>query len=265
VAARKNRPVLYEVVGRTQPRESVWKRPPAPAAPPPSVGTPAPAPERPSPFASVPRVRWARFSAGRLHLDLGWPGMAATGIVLVFLLVIAFDAGRRLARPGAPGSAPAPTSGAPARVIPDRSQAPDAGDLGSEAHPQEGLGGEAAAPSGEPAEEHEGEKPSESQFEFQHGYSYVVVQHFRKSQMAAAKTAGNFLGEHGVPCVIVQGADLMLIASEPLLLEQSDARAKSIAERHCEELKTKIRTLGKEYAKDHGYAFEQCYPLTLKK
>ena len=77
--------------------------------------------------------------------------------------------------------------------------------------------------------------------------------------------AGSFLIANGINCVVVPGKDFRLIATEPFLLRQPDANARAAAERRCQELKNRIKSLGRQYAKDHGYAFEQCYELVIRR
>jgi hypothetical protein len=270
VGARKSRPVLYEVVGlHRHEREVASKRRPPALSPEPVAADLPPiedyvataAPMIPAPTRAV------RILSRRLRLDLGWPALLVAAIVLVVLLWVAFQSGASYARhrqapPLTPGeakpTAPAPTLSEASRTATLDVKPSDGQRVATPTGPKEGR----PAPPPEPAPE---QTDRTAKFEVLPGYHYLVIQHFHKLQKGAAVDAAQFLRDHGVECVIAEGNDFTVFATEPFLLKQKDAKAKAAAERRCEELKNKVRTLGKEYAKEHGYAFEQCYPLVLRK
>ncbi|MGD8452502.1 MAG: hypothetical protein PVJ57_11835 [Phycisphaerae bacterium] len=209
------------------------------------------------------RQRSVRFARRRLQLDLGWPGMAVALIVAASLLWAVFQAGAsyersRQASPTTPiesagdGQAPADETGespnvaaGPPLLDRDTSRTPPTPPLSTGA-------GDEPPPEAAPA-------AVQREFAFRKGYDYVIVQHFPKKQGAAANLAWRYLKTNGVDCVILDDRDIQLIATTPFLINQSDSAAKATETQRCEELKQRIRTLGKEYAREHGYAFEQCY------
>ncbi len=87
----------------------------------------------------------------------------------------------------------------------------------------------------------------------------MVAQHFPPRALEAAKAAAAFLQANGVPCAIeTKPKDIELIATEPFLFKQSGPAAQTEKQR-CDALKRRVKELGKEYSKTHGYAFDQCY------
>lgn len=264
MATRKNRPVLYEVVrlSRRQ-RESSWKRRLAPV---PGAAGESEVPVGQEPVGAEEQVeerpRAVRISEGRLYVDLGWPGMAVVGVALLFVLFIAFQAGGRFYRPQ-PAREPAPgllglghePAGAAA---PDKEIAPEhrqaAQPVVTPNLPRaEGPSGEPERPAAKPAE------PPASSTKLQAGYHYVVIQYFRKTEKEAAVKAAKFLRGKGVDCVIFEGVDLQLVATEPFLIMQKDANAGAAEKRRCDDLKKRIRELGKEYKEQGGgYTFKDC-------
>ena len=268
MASRKNRPVLYEVVERSRRQRETWRRPPT---------TSEPAGEGPPPRVAIAgetrtpsRPRSVRFVRGKLHAELGWPGMTVAGVAGVLIVLVAFEAGGRYAVSHHPDSAPAaenaaaPEGGTESAAPAHETAAPQprrAAEHPTRAAPTAAREEVAQPP---PRAESENVRQPESA-EIQPGYSYVVIQHFRSSQVQAARDAGSYLIANGVDCFVLSGSDLRLVATEPFLIEQDNAAARSAQERRAEQLRERVRALGKEYARDHGYAFEQCYVGVLKR
>jgi hypothetical protein len=96
--------------------------------------------------------------------------------------------------------------------------------------------------------------------ELQTGYHYVFVQFFRRSRIQDAQAAAAFLRANGLPCTIQRARDdIRLIATEPFLLDEGSAAERQRARQRCEQLKRRVKELGKEYAQaGGGYAFDQC-------
>jgi hypothetical protein len=267
VAARKTRPVLYEVARRDRVRESDWKRrpepPPPEASPAPSSSTPAPegGPQaesgRPAPLVRV--------VGERVQLTLGWPGVAVILAAFVVVLGVSFHAGTRYGQ---------------STVTPTGDQQPSApADQAGGAQPQVALGSPAGSPDGAGAarpqappaaagantlagQPRRAAPPPEqpAPVKLQDGYHYVFIQFFRKTRMKDAQAAAAFLQANGLPCTIQTAPDdIRLIATEPFRLDEGDTAARQREKQRCEELKRRIKELGKEYARaGGGYAFDQC-------
>jgi len=191
-------------------------------------------------------------AAGRLHLVLAWPHLVILAVLLLAVVVAAFQAGARSAQPPASGTGeleellagPAPTAAQPAEVNPPtptrgRGSTPVFTPL-SEITPLENDGrtpppvAEAAPESPEPAA-------------LVPGAYYVVVQHFPRRSREAAEAAREFLRSRGVECVLHGGAgDWMLIVAQPFASEREAAR-----------LVTRVRELGKEYFPTGRYDFKE--------
>ena len=268
MAPRKNRPVLFEVVARTQRARghSAVSRPavPAPSQAPVPPGTPAaavpPGPTRDE-SADAP-VGGMYVDNRRLHVALGWPHLVVAGVILVVGLAVAFQIGRRSAQPPAqaPGdlsniltSTPVPATpkkeAAPPKPGQGRSAGPVVTPLSPTAEPAPSVKPPPARPTPAPAqpapEPAKAAKPDE-EFEFAASSYYVVIQHFRARDRERAAAARDFLGTKGVACVIRPGGgDLELIATEAFS-----------SERQAQDLVRRLLEFGKEYrGAGGGYDF----------
>ena len=265
MATRKNRPVLYEVVRRTRGVVvPAWLR--KQGAPQPASAQPA-VTQVPLPTPSGARSWPVRVGQGRVHFELAWPWLVVGGVALVVAFWLVFQVGLRVGRERAPqsyGSEFEAELERPARVAGVAAEPTGGVELRADHRP----GGDQpvatpAAPAVRPsAAPPAGREPTGASagFSFRAGYYYLVVQHFRKSQMEVAQKAGAFLNDHGIPCVIESGVDLRVIATEAFDLDQKDAKARDAEHQRLEALRSRIRALGREFARQYGYAFEQCYP-----
>ena len=263
---RRKRPVLYEIVRHTRrPSDVGWRDPrhdadrpsrPAVERPGPALHTSPPAAAESSSANEAIRTASAvRFVDGRLLVDLAWPGITATALMVVVLLGLAFQAGKRSAASAEPDpieqtveqtiAAAAPD---PASLLPPELR-PPARDL--------------PAPRPEPAPpEPPPQQENQPAFSFQPGYHYVVVQHFRLEHKDAAFDAARFLQANGVDAVVVvKKADVEVVATTPFLLKQDNRAARAAAQKACDALKEKIRTLGREFAKQQAAAKRPQYAL----
>jgi hypothetical protein len=94
----------------------------------------------------------------------------------------------------------------------------------------------------------------------QKGRHYVVVAHYKKSDLMLAQNAAAFLQERGIPCVIHEIRNAyMVVATQPFLINQKDAAARKAQQARADEFKRRIRALGKEHSRGSGNAFDQCY------
>jgi hypothetical protein len=269
VAARKRRPVLYEVVRRDRGGLPEWKlRPehPGPEAFPPTTSpstVPAPA-EQTEATEPAPTVQVV---GERVHFSLGWPVIAIALAGFVVALAVSFHAGTRYAqRTGTPDEdALTPTETGSlvtgATGVADRGTGRPGERTGvapTRRRPAE-AGGDAGTKTPERTSPPPDRQPTST--ELQKGYHYVFIQFFRKSRMKDAQDAAEFLRANGLPCVIQEAReDIRLIATQPLLLDQRDVAARQRERQRCDELKRRIKELGKEYARaGGGYAFDQCF------
>jgi hypothetical protein len=272
VAARKNRPVLYEVarLSRRQ-RDAGWKRrsvSPAPESTP-AEGVPTPGGSADS---AVPgRARGFRFVKRRFWLNLGWPGLLGAAGVIVVVLWLAYAFGLKLTGSQAPTRATSPGGHTAGKLpTPGGAPAPDHRPAPGESVVTPNQPSPTTRPA---AAEHSAEPPAPAAeaFTWKPGYHYIVIQHFRKSEEEAAKEAYRFLEANKVPAVITRGADFQLIAREPFLLKQDDAQARAAEDKRCEDLKRRIKELGKEYAKRQRaakkpeYTFDQADGKIMKR
>ncbi len=282
---RRKRPVLYEIVRHTRrPSDVGWRDPrhdadrpsrPAVERPGPALHTSPPAAAESSSANEAIRTASAvRFVDGRLLVDLAWPGITATALMVVVLLGLAFQAGKRSAASAEPDpieqtveqtiAAAAPD---PASLLPPELR-PPARDLPAP-RPAERVqvpvapAPRAAEPRPEPAPpEPPPQQETQPAFSFQPGYHYVVVQHFRLEHKDAAFDAARFLQANGVDAVVVvKKADVEVVATTPFLLKQDNRAARAAAQKACDALKEKIRTLGREFAKQQAAAKRPQYAL----
>jgi hypothetical protein len=203
----------------------------------------------------------------RVQLSLGWPVIAVALAGFLVALAVSFHAGTRYAqqtdRPDedtlAPGEGGSLLTGA-AEVV-DSSTGRSAEETGAPAPRRESAeaagaaGARTAEPTAPPPPDRQPPPPG-----LQSGHHYVFIQFFRKSRMKDAQDAAEFLRANGLPCMIQEAReDIRLIATQPLLLDQSDRAARQREKQRCEELKQRIKQLGSEYTRaGGGYAFDQC-------
>ncbi len=268
MAPRKKRPVLYEVVSRSQ-RGRSWKpssrggttteSPAPPTTEPQPTPRAAPAPATPPPARPTDAPRSARFADGRLYLVLGWPHLAVAAVLLFAVVIASFQAGQRSTLP--PVAQDANSLDAMLGGDADR---PPADEPGSTAiRPGGGSVGPIRTPLNDEAVTHvdppptadkppgpAAEDPSPAPPAFRDDRYYVRVQCFPKRRRTAADQARDYLRSHGVPCTVVERpADLALVALEPFASQQ---QAQSLVRR--------VRELGKEYFTIAGYDFGGCEP-----
>ncbi len=253
--ARKNRPILYEVAKR-QGKSGPSKRPtppepppartsprPAPAPPPRPAPPPVqPEPDPPAPVAEAETARPSPLASGPIksgpdgvpigsHQEPGnrlqfWVLVGAGGVILLF---ITFALAQRFMTPSQTQvpTTPILDGGAPAGTM-----------LAGDAQP-------AAVPP----------PPAPAEVELRRGYHYIVVQYFPISKEQAANDAALYLIENGVPCTILMGKDIRLLASEPFLIRQDDTRAGKRERQRADRLIARIKQLGKGYHLKGGYDF----------
>ena len=276
VAARKKRPVLYEVY-RKSPPGSAPTRPPQQTAPPsepprvaptriaePPIKRPEP---RPRPVDAPPPDRW--------QITITGPTLAILLAAQIVVFAIAFSVGRRyeathptplttaaeLLNTDSGGTSTPPTDDTPRNSTPiavrENNDAPTT-------PPNDGRVDSSG--SGKPA------GPTEPPpVTLQAGYHYVVVQHFgKRREKDAALAAARFLQENGVPCATMTGADIRLIATEAFLVDQDDSAAGRRQRQRADDLLTRIRQLGQQYNKQmsdqgkRGHTFSGCYLIKIK-
>ena len=268
MAARKRRPVLYEVVRRDRGGLPKWKqRPehPGPEAFPP-IASPstAPAPARQTEAAEpAPTVHVV---GERVHLSLGWPVIAIALAGFLVALAVSFHAGTRYAQQAGTPDEDALTPAETASLVTGATQVAGSGTSrsgeGTGVAPTRRRPAEAGGDAGTKTPERTSPPPDRqpTSTELQKGYHYVFIQFFRKSKMKDAQDAAEFLRANGLPCVIQEAReDIRLIATQPLLLDQRDVADRQRERQRCDELKRRIKELGKEYARaGGGYAFDQC-------
>jgi hypothetical protein len=195
---------------------------------------------------------------GRVHLALSWPQLAVAGAVLVILLVVVFQVGRRSGQPrqtkvdqlddilaGATVVEPPPASvAAPPTPGRGRSAGPVATPL---APPSEGppaakpVAREPAPPRTPPPAPPPQETKAGEPFQPAPDSYYVVAQHFRLRDRQRAEAAQEFLRGKGIECDIQAGADLQLVATEQFSSEQQ-----------AESLRKRVVEAGKEYRESGG-------------
>lgn len=218
-----------------------------------------------------------RMADGRVQLTLHWAAVAAAVLVFLAAPIWAYRIGANRA-PKPPANAGAPAASVEQGGLPDlrRGGNPAETKSGSEILvPSQGNPPKVAVPSKSPdappqvlpetANKEEigparnAVEPPKAQF--QKGHHYVVIQHFRKSEREAAREAAEFLQTHGVGCFLDdRSVDLRLIATEPFLIDQEDAAAAREQKQRCEQLKQKIKQIGRDYVrtKPNGYTFRDC-------
>jgi hypothetical protein len=101
------------------------------------------------------------------------------------------------------------------------------------------------------------------------GCHYVIVQHFGR-KATDAEAAARFLQERGVPCAILRGNDLRVVATEPFLIRQADAAAGRREQRRANQLIEEIKRIGREFKERRQsqglgtYTLDGAYLLEIK-
>jgi hypothetical protein len=266
LSTRRNRPVLYELVSRSQ-RSRSWTT---------STGeSPKPAPEKPKPQAPPPPAARpptrnqspgsVRVVNGRVHLTLGWPQFTVLGAVLLVALVVAFQAGVSSVQPGTPTEDtplfPVDDEAAPAEpdAEPLRPAVADDRPTRQVAVPeQRSTPAEPAAPTAAAAAPDVAEN-----YDFRPDHAYVIVQHLPKSRrgLEAAKEIQAFLVANGLKSIVRVGnskRDYEVVLTEPFATKSSNAAVERRERDRATRLMERVRSLGKEYA-SKGYSFSGTY------
>lgn len=258
MAARRKRPVLYELVARTE-RARSWTAPRP--VPPPEVEAPATAPAPPKPQEEAPpsagdAERNVIWQDGRLYLALGAGHLTLLIALMVVLLVVAFEVGQRSARPSA---APQSTQDVdailgqsvgrdttPSEITPaprNPSQPPAVPQRPRDTQPPQPAPQQTPPPTPRATPE-----PAPARVTLEAGKYYVYVQYFPKSRRQAAEAARDFLRSKDVECVVHdQPDDLALIATQGF---DSSEQAQLLVRT--------IREYGREYGPRGGYDFSGC-------
>ncbi len=280
MSARKNRPVLYELIARTGLSHPAVR----PGPPPSAANNRARAEESPaggeSRFAhdeagvgqasgfTPPLMEW---SQGRLHLSLGWIHFVVLGVVFVAVVAGVFQAGRRSATPAPAnsGTLDEVLSGLPEQA-PNGSA--DSGRSEPRLPPKPGGAG-AVTPLRQGQAEHPAEpdttEPNETAdlgptqtFDFKPGYSYVIVQCVSRTAVGLKYAEGirDFLVSKGVDCAIHRRErDAIVLVTEPFLTKQSNAAAARQEKDRADQLVARIKELGKEYNLIGRFSFDKCF------
>lgn len=272
MSPRKSRPVLYEILRRSQrqrpPTRRTTGQPPPPA---PQVDQPAGTPagptviddtETPAPTAYARRMQMrpapVRLSEGKLHLAIGWPSGIVIGVALICLLLVAYDAGKRSAAPDE--TPPGENTPAAERTAPpgDGSAHQPAQQPGGTTPPGSINGRGAAIPDNPTAEAapteretpSEPEPPASDELRGQ----YIVVQDMgvqrdRSRRMRDAVAIVEHLRSHGIGAMVYQrpGQIPLVVATQPV---------EELSSAQVEELKANIRAAGREFP---DYDFRDCF------
>jgi hypothetical protein len=88
---------------------------------------------------------------------------------------------------------------------------------------------------------------------------YIQVQCFPKGRDVDANKAAAFLLDNGVPVTILtrKVGDIVLYACEPFSIKGVDAATAKAEKARAEDLKKRIKALGRQYAKEGRYSFDQ--------
>ncbi len=252
MSARRKRPVLYEIVQRTQRHKAQgWRGRLQSAKPDQADETnegPVPGggavstdahPESSTP--APPGGRPIRIVGQQLHLTLGWTSAAAACIALVFLLWVAYEAGQRSVAVPAQPDERGVTAGGDARRGPEPNER--SGVAGYVALPDRAP---RAQPPAETADEPPPASANRAEDVLQRDMYYVTAQYFRRSRTDHAEAAARYLIQNGVPAVLQhRRADIALIINQAF----STANDPGIAR-----LRATLRELGKGF---DGYDFAQ--------
>lgn len=246
------------------------------------------------PLGSSAFPSWtAWLTEGRLHLSVGWLGASVAGVALVLVLFVTFQAGMRFASPATPAPRENPakpdTAAAPARSSERQTPPRQAADL-SVLTPPRAAPTTPDTPAAAPRSPTVRSAPPPVQpttpavadaadasnvensaaplisdaVEFESGSYYLVIQHFHRDQSDAAKQAQEFLKSSGIDCALRVGSkDIRLLATRAFRLSGGDAAARKTERTALDEMKRRVKELGKEYTRTRarGYAFDQCYEL----
>lgn len=265
MAARKRRPVLYEVYrrptrdGGRPGTASSWSRVARPAEVDRGAAPPAPGPEG----APQPSVG----AADRWHITISGPTLAVLIAAGVVLLAVAFSAGQRYG--AARSSVPEPVG--PTLSGPqEASQAAEPGSAEKSPSAAPGEVARSAGPAAAAGQSAESAGRDAPRVTLRKGYHYVVVQHFHKTRgRQAAQEAAAFLQANGVSCATLTGADIRLVVTEPFLINQPDPDAARRERQRAEQLLERIRQLGRQYSRQLAnqgrktYDFAGCYLLKV--
>jgi hypothetical protein len=274
MAARKSRPVLYELIAQSQQTAS-WTRPAqSDQATRPQIVKLATTTAAGDAHSGAGRGALPGWIGRRVSLELSMPYMVAIGAVAIVLIALAFYAGRESGgdkngtsaaleqaltqKPGEattvderPRAEP-PITHRPSRpvAVPPRPDQPPS-EPARETHP--------APPAPEiPAQPEAAAKPQA----FESGKAYVIVQHLSKRGAGpqAAERIRDFLTAGGVPCVVhSSGPDLVVVATEPFAIDPKKRKDAGDPERkRAQQLMDRIRKLGEQYVTS-GYTFKDCY------
>lgn len=241
---------------------------------------------RPAPAAGGGLPAWtAWLSEGRLHLSVGWVGASIVAVAVILVLFVTFQAGMRFASPAPPAARdtpakPADTTGPRSPERQSNPQAPADLSVFTPARNAPATPGSTAVPpepaprSTPPAAPAAAPPPTSAQpaaaavrsddFDFESGSYYLVIQHFHRDQGEAAQQAQEFLKASGVDCVVRVGSkDIRLFATRAFRLSGGDATGRKAERAALDDLKRRVKELGKEYTRTRakGYAFDQCYEL----
>jgi hypothetical protein len=254
VHPRKNRPVLFEVVARTQRARPRTTPPQAPAAPPsPTSTSPTAVLAVTPPTPAATPGGWRRyipldFGGGDIRVVLSRPQAALVGVGLIVLLLAVFFIGRYSAGPLPANTfsvedflaaGPAPETPPTAAPAPTPGRGRNGGPIVTPpVQPGEEIPVAKGAPP-PPLPPTEAGSPEASTLA--HDSYYVVVQYFRLRDRPLADAALEFLRVRGVECTIRTGSDLQLVATEAFSSEQQ-----------AERLRKRIVDIGKEYRKSGG-------------
>lgn len=273
MAARKKRPVLYEVykprpkpgeAGNRQRRFPIslglgWK----PAAGERPVETRGPASgtgsQVPPAAPSVSMPSGAAPSAPR-QVTITLPTLAIVVAGVLVLLAVAFSAGRKYeaAYAGAAGEARRLTGDEDAAGARPPGGASDA--QAQTAEPSAAEKGASGPPPGASAGERSGAGGGQPQITLTRGCHYVIVQHFGAKRDDALEAA-RFLQERGVPCALLPGKDIRVVATEPFLIRQTDTAAAQRERQRAERLLQRIRQIGLEFEKHRRAQNKATYRL----
>lgn len=323
MSTQKNRPVLFELVkNRASSAATTW-RAPLPAklqakqraaegdAPGAQTAAPVRAPAEQSSW-TLPLPRFAyEVSGGQIRVGMNMTAAIIAGVVLLGLLLVAFQIGRSTA--SAPAAAPENGQGAttapattdkpvvatppvagdrekvhtpvrtPDQAAERRANDPPVRRDASEAKPdpRSAESVRPGVPSGvtptqnpttqpspaKPAPEaaKPPTEPPASTPEMKKGYHYLVIQHFRKTDSETADAAARFLIANGIPCAVQNmKADIRVIATDAFLIAGQKEPQRKAEQGRANDMIRRVKQLGKEFAKTHGYAFDQCELRELK-
>lgn len=267
MSTRKKRPVLFEVrrrgpVSGWKPRNSVAVQQILDAT---AARAGSPIPDE----AGAPESVLYDPARGGMEVTLRWPALALVGAAALLMMLLSFYFGQQFGRARAPrenlpldgreaalkapsrggGEGVASIQSAPRWTEPDAPLVPGRGS-GAGGTPPDARPG--AADSTEPPK-----APDAPVFEAQRGMYYIVIQHFPKGHRTDAERAGAFLKANGIDCALLTGADLRLIATDAFDRDNKNAETRKRELQRIEGLKRQVRELGKQYARDGGYAFDQ--------